>query len=279
MPTLDDDINTLMEALVTRAGALVATAGAQDLALLGHAIAATRGSTALQSIIDAATDALGEVTGSRDAALATLATQLTTNQNALTVATATLVAQLGTVKDGAVSQITGAWLAVAGMRIGDVAWRLFPNANDIPSMILPLIGGQVDATAYNALAGAWGLNPGQTPSDFVTRYNASNLLGITVQVSGGSLYLPNLSGWFPQGVNPTDMGKYFPDMLKTHTHDAPSGGSFTLAATGTDAGSGGTGALHVAGTKTGAPSATSGLTVGAKNKPEAIAGVFVVRAL
>ena len=275
---LNDDINALMQQLVDRAETLVDTASPQELALLGHAVAATRGTAALQAIVDAAVDAIADVDSAKAASLQALIDALAVHQTTMQGQATTLQSQLIAVRDSSVDAIQNVWLAVAGMRIGDIAWRLFPNSGSIPEMMLPLVGGSVVAADYNALCSAWGLNGGQTPCEFVTRYNSTNPFGITVRKESNILYLPNMSGFFPQGVGLTDMGKYFPDMLKTHTHDSPSGGQFVLNGTGTTGGTT-TGTAKVQGNVTGAPTAAVGLEVGSKNKPEAMAGLFIVRAL
>lgn len=278
---LVEDIETLMAALAARAATLVETAAPKDLALLGHSIAAMRGTAALQTIIDAAEDGLADIATDKAEALADLLASKDAHTTTLTNLLVTLSANLTAAKDGAIGEVQSAYLSVAGMRIGDMAWRLFPNSNALPTPLLPLIGQELVAADYAELVAAWGL--GGAGCEFVTRYNASNPYGITVRVETNVLYMPNMNGLFPQGVALADMGKFFPDMMRTHTHDNHADGQFVVDAVGT------TGATTAGGAKkkvnaTGGITAASlvsggGTTVaGGKNKPEAMAGLFVVRA-
>lgn len=276
MPSLDENISTLMQALLDKADDLIPNATPQDLALIGHAIAATRGTAALQSIIDAGTDALGDLTTAKETHIATLAAALTSHQGTLNALLTTLSGQLTTVRDSSIAQIQAVWLSVAGMRIGDITWRMFPDPSALPDTMLALVGGTVTASSYSSLVAAWGLNGG-TVSPFVTRYNATKPSGEAVRVEAGLLYLPNLTGFFPQGVALADAGKYAPDMLKDHTHDSPAA-PFLLANAGTGvANSAATGSVRTTASVTGNVTAASA-NVGAKNKPESFGGLFVVRA-
>lgn len=282
MPTLDENVTTLIQGLVDRASDLLPDANAQELALLGHAISATRGTATMQAIIELANETLSDLDTAKDTHLAALVTAANTHLAALEASLTTMTSQLTTVRDSSITQIQNVWLSVAGLRIGDIAWRLFPNDNALPAVMLPLVGGTVVAADYPNLVTAWGLNGG-TVSDFVTNYNATNPHSITVRVEGGTLYLPKMDRMFPIGGILADMGKYDPDAIRTHVHEAPvAGGRYVYGNTtsgNTDSGTNGT--VKITNPNTGGvkASGTSSVNVGPRTKPESLSGVFFVRAL
>jgi hypothetical protein len=233
MPTLTEEIDTTMQAIVDKLQTLIATGSVTDLTLAAKALEAVRGTSSLQNILAQSQEALATLSGDLAAAQAALTSGKDGHLVTMVNLKNTLAQELNTLQD----QIQAAYLAGAATigvpRVGDIFLGIYPDPNLLPDDVSICDGRYIPTVNAGLIINVWGLGNGQTPCTMIANYNASVAINERAIVDGNGLRLPNFSGTFFKAANPANVGQYQLDDVKQHNHGAVQPLVVSTAGTGT----------------------------------------------
>lgn len=270
MPTINEEIDSATQALLTRLQTLIASGTVTDLTLAAKALEAVRGSSSLQNL-------LAQV----DAASASLSTGLTSSLAALTAGKDghlttmvnlknTLLADLNALADTISNDYLSTAAAIGTPRVGDIFTAMYPDPNNLPDNVFICDGRYLPLADAGLLINVWGLGAGQTPCPMIANYNATVAVLERAIVDGTGLRLPNFSGTFFKAAAVADVGKYQLDSVKEHLHAAAH--QFVVSPTGT-----GSGVNPVANASFRLDKATNTNNTGDETRPKNFSALALVR--